>query len=180
MRKVLFILGGLSDLDVDWMIANGRREQVPRGSVLIEEGQPLSALYIVLDGLFRVSLRRSGNRGLARLGAGEIAGEISFIDGRVPSATVTVMEPGVVLSLPTLILKRKLAEDGGFAARFYCAMATFLADRLRQTDLRFGNDEQTTLLGREEAADELDMKTLDNVALAGARFDRMLKRLMGG
>ncbi len=179
MRKVLFILGELSDLDVNWMMTNGRKEQIPAGGVIIHEGKPANALYIVLDGTFRVSLVGRGDRELSRVGVGEILGEISFVDARPPAATVTAMDPAVVLSIPSEALKNKLQEDVGFAARFYRALAMFLSDRLRRNAARIGSGPDATKTEEMEDADELDLNVLDNVHMAGARFDRMLKRLMG-
>src|SRR5262249_35697376 len=50
VRKVLYLLGHLSDTDVEWMMDAGRTEHVPAGTVLIREGQPVNALYLLLDG----------------------------------------------------------------------------------------------------------------------------------
>lgn len=179
MRKVLYILGELSDLDVDWMTRHGRKEQIIRGAVLIHEGKPVDALYIVLDGNFRVSITGRSDRELARLGAGEIVGEMSFVDARPPAATVTALEPSVVLAIPRRQLEIKIQEDAGFAARFYRALAVFLSDRLRSTVRRLGYGEAEPTPEEREAEGELDTNVLDSVHMAGARFDRMLKRLMG-
>src|SRR5213592_4356710 len=100
MRKVLFIFGELNDFDIDWMIAAGRKEQIPKGTVLIQEGKAANALYIVLDGEFKVSVSKLEDFEIARLGVGEIAGEMSFVEARPPSATVTATESAVVLSIP--------------------------------------------------------------------------------
>jgi hypothetical protein len=51
-----------------------------------------------------------------------------------------------------------------------------MADRLRQTTTRMGYGAATD---DKHAKDELNEDLLDNVHLAGARFDRMLKRLAG-
>lgn len=176
MRKVLYILGELSDLDVDWMIANGRKEDLPAGRNLIQEGKPVGALYIVLDGTLSVLI---GTREMARLGTGEIVGEMSFIDARPPSATVRAVEPSAVLAIPRRQLEAKLRQDTGFAARFYRALATFLSDRLRSTTSRLGYGDSAPSQADLDAADELDPNVLDSVHMAGARFDRMLKRLLG-
>jgi len=173
MRKVLFILGELSDKDVDWMMAAGRREQVPPGAVLIQEGKPVEALYIVLEGLLRVSVESAGSRELARLGSGEIIGEMSFVDARPPSATVKALENSTVLSIPRSQLAAKLEREPDFAARFYRALAIFLSSRLREMD-------QAQSAAGQYDPDELDPNVLDTVHLAGSRFDRMLKRLMTG
>src|SRR5690349_14270378 len=108
MRKVLYILGQLSDDDIEWLIGNGRQRQLGPGDVLIREGQPIEALYIVLDGALVVSAAASGDAEIARLGAGEIIGEISFVDSRPPSATVTALQPSIVFTLDRARLYSKL------------------------------------------------------------------------
>ena len=179
MKKVLFILGQLNDPDVDWMTDHGQKETVAAGAVLIQQGKHLEHLYIVLDGLLSVTDARLNNKELAQLGAGEMVGEMSFVDAGPPNATVTALQDSVVLSIPRSNLSAKLEQDTGFAARFYRAIATFLSDRLRATVGQLGYGEVRSLEEETVAADELDDNVLDNVHLAGSRFDRMLQRLMG-
>jgi bacteriocin-type transport-associated protein len=179
MRKVLFILGQLSDLDIEWLIAAGRKEQVAAGITLIHEGKVIDTLYIVLDGLLSVTMAALGGQEIARLGAGEMVGEMSFIDARPPSATVAALQNSAVLAIPRQQLAAKLEQDPGFAARFYRALATFLSDRLRGTVSRLGYSHGQSLQEDVEYADELDENVLDTIHLAGARFERILKQLMG-
>lgn len=180
MRKVLFILGQLSDGDIEWMLSTGRKERVSTGNVLIREGKAVDCVYIVLDGKLSVTVKVLGDREVARLGSGEIVGEMSFVDARPPSATVTALEDSVIFSIPRQALQNKLDRDTGFAARFYHALAVFLSDRLRSTVSRLGYGEGTGLDEDVEYEDELDTTVLDTIHLAGSRFDRMLKRLMAG
>lgn len=178
LKKALFILGQLTDLDVEWLIGNGRRENVAAGSVVIQQGAPVASLYLILAGSFSVVDEGLGQE-LARLGTGEVVGEMSFIDAAPPSATVRAQEDGTVLALPKPILERKLAEDDAFAARFYRSIAMFLSDRLRASVNRLGYGKAVS--GIDESVmqvDEMDLNLLDSVHLAGARFDHILKRLM--
>jgi CRP-like cAMP-binding protein len=176
MRKVLFILGQLSDDDVEWMATTGFRQPVQAGQALVTEGSPLTALYLILDGEFDVESRHAGH--LATLSCGEIVGEISMIDSRPPAASVIARKDGVVLALDNVDLRAKLASDIQFAANFYRAIATFLAERMRSTVQRMGYGKQGKL-DDAEVDGELDINVLDNVHLAGARFDRILKRFLG-
>lgn len=179
MRKVLFILGQLSDGDVEWLAKAGKRERVAAGTALIEEGHPINHMYILLDGKMRVSIKGIGT--VATLSSGEIMGEMSLIDARPPSASVAADTACVVMAISRQVLNDKLAQDVGFAARFYKAIATFLSDRLRGTVQRLGYGDQGAGLDEDvELEGELDLNVLDNVHLAGARFERMLKTLMGG
>jgi CRP-like cAMP-binding protein len=179
MRKALFLLGRLSDEDVEWMIAYGRQRPVRSGDVLIRQGQPVEDLFLVLHGSFRVWDERAG-RELARLTSGEIVGEMSFVDANPPSATVAALDRGVVLALPRALLQQKLDRDTGFAARFYHALAAFLSDRLRATVARTNDATAKSLDEDVIADDELDPNVLDTVHRAGARFSQILTRLSPG
>lgn len=166
MRKVLFIFGQLSDSDVEWLAKNGRRKRMKKGSVLITEGVAVETFYILIDGELIVKQGKPA-REIARLGSGEIAGEMSFVDARPPSATVTAASDVVVYAISTANLGAALTQNVAFAARFYKAVATFLSDRLRKaTD---PNDD-----------DELDDSVLDNVDRAGARFNSLSRSLLDG
>ena len=170
MRKVLYILGQLDDHDIDWLARVGRPRQLAAGATLIEEGREQSDLFIVLDGQVDVSVAGVGR--VATLGSGEILGEMSFVDKSPPSATVAATAPTQILAVDRETLARQLEADPGFASRFYLAVAMYLSVRLRATMSRFGKDGA-------DAHDELNLELLDTVHIAGARFDRMIKRLLG-
>lgn len=177
MRKVLIFFAELTDEDTDWLVAVGRQQTFPAGSVLVHEGQPLDALFLVLDGKLTVSAGRPKPKPLSVLGAGEIVGELSYIDSRPPSATVTATEPTLVLRISRTTLSEKLKSDVSFASRFYRALAVMLAQRLRSNVAQLAFGDSTSLEEDEESADEIDPVLLDNLALAAARFDWMLERL---
>jgi CRP/FNR family cyclic AMP-dependent transcriptional regulator len=177
MRKALFFLGILNDADVEWMIAAGVKQQLTPGEVLIQEGKATSSVFLVLEGALSVAARAAGNREVARLRSGEIVGEMSFVDSRPPSATVRAIEASSVLAIPRRELEDRLSQDAFFAARFYRAMAVFLSDRLRSTVGLLGYSSGQTLDDQASYADEIDSAVLDNVSLAGARFDILQRRL---
>jgi CRP-like cAMP-binding protein len=177
VRKVLFLFGSLNDHDVEWMASAGRVCSVPAGTVIVAQGEDIDALYLVLDGLFAVSVTaRATEREIARLHAGEVVGEISFVDSRPPSATVTAVQDSRVLRIARADLHRKL-EETGFASRFYKALALFLADRLRSAPQRLGyGPVEAAGEPRDEAAD-VNPIVLQTVTLAGARFDHLLQHV---
>ncbi len=177
MRKALFFLGILNDADVEWMIATGAKQQLHPGDVLVQEGKPATSIFLVLEGVLSVVAQAAGNREVARLRPGEIVGEMSFVDSRPPSATVQAVEESSVLAIPRRGLEARLSQDAAFAARFYRAMAVFLSDRLRSTVGLLGYGSGQTLEAEANYADEIDPAVLDNVSLAGARFDILQRRL---
>jgi CRP/FNR family cyclic AMP-dependent transcriptional regulator len=174
MRKVLYIMGELNDEDIAWMVRAGRRLTLAKGQVIIREGVEVSDLFIVLDGAVEAEV--AGIGAVARLASGEILGEMSFVDKAPPSATVRAAEPATVLALDKRAMESRLAGDIGFSARFYKALAIYLADRLRSTTQQIKTTARLT--PNQIQTDELDETVLDQVGMAGLRFEEMLKTLM--
>lgn len=173
MRKVLYIFGLLADADVEWMARAGVVRRVDRDGAIIEEGKPHDSLILVLDGEFVVSSQGVGE--MARLGAGEIVGEMSFVDPAPSSASVAASGPARALFIDKQVLAERLEADVAFGARFYRALAIFLADRLRRMDRRVGYGEAASLQAEAMLEDELNLDVLDSVSLAGDRFHRLLR-----
>jgi bacteriocin-type transport-associated protein len=176
MKKVFFLLGELDDDDIDWMVSTGIREEVTAGTVLIQEGKPIDTLLILLDGTLSVSVSALEGKTIARLTSGAVVGEMSFADARPPSATVQAVETSLILSIPRQSLLDKLQEDQGFASRFYRAIAVFLSTRLRGT-VRYLGYAKGQLREEDSGTEDLSPEMLDNVPLAKARFDWLLRRL---
>jgi CRP-like cAMP-binding protein len=174
MRKALYVLGFLDDTDIEWLAEHGSHQRVAKGSTLIREGEPVDSLFIVLDGCLTVT---AGTLNVASLLAGEIIGELSFVDARPPLATVTAAEDSRVLAVSKDALNAKMLSDPPFATRFFRAIATFLADRLRVTTTRLGYGDAAQDADSRDRADEMHIDMIEAVSMAAARFERLLKRL---
>lgn len=170
MRTVLVIFGELTDQDVDWFLAKGVRQSKKQGEILIRKDVAIESLYIVLSGEFSVWIDET--REISRAGSGEMLGEMSLLEARPPGATVKAATASDVLAIPKQQLQQRLKSDAAFAARFYKALGMLLSLRLRRLTYKAGGRDEDA-----ELADELDPNVLDTVFLAGARFDRMLKKL---
>ncbi|MGI0489135.1 cyclic nucleotide-binding domain-containing protein [Pantanalinema rosaneae CENA516] len=201
VKDVLFMLSRFHDSDIDWLVAIGQRQKIPAHTILIQQGRPIDALYILLDGTLTVStsdticnpfMRAFSTQTncavpgqiITRLSKGEIVGETPFLKADLPSTTVTAWQDAIVLSIPRQQLIVKLYQDVGFAARFYQVLAHLMHDRLQEVWYRLGYVRSLNhpSFNPSEAAtlkDELDDRSLDQMALAGTRFDWMLRRLQG-
>ncbi|NJO72214.1 MAG: cyclic nucleotide-binding domain-containing protein, partial [Oscillatoriales cyanobacterium RM1_1_9] len=155
MSKALFILSELIDRDIDWIITSGNREYISAGTVLIHENEPIAALYILLEGTLSISVAALGDREINRVTQGEILGEMSFIDGRLPSATVTALEDCFILAIPRSQLTEKMDQDVLFSLRFYRAITKFLSSRLRNTNT-ITPDAQTMPSGQDTSSPLID------------------------
>ena len=74
----IFVYGLLADTDVEWMARTGEQRRLHDGEILIREGEPTQSVIFLLQGECVVTERAAGD--VARLGAGEIVGEMSFLD----------------------------------------------------------------------------------------------------
>lgn len=177
MKKALYLLSEFSDRDFDWLLTAGRRKTVSAKDILIRQGEPIDALYVLLAGTLAVQIGPD-HREIAQLSAGEIVGEMSFIDARPPSATVRALENASIWVIPRTTLSSKLLQDVEFASHFYHSMAVFLSDRLRSTVSQMGYNEADA---RTEADSEQDInpQVKDKLDLAKARLNWLLVQLHG-
>ena len=175
MKKILLFFSELNNSDLDWFVQKGKKETFPADRLLIKEGQISDALYIVVSGSFSVAIESQDHKELARIGQGEIVGEVSFIDTRPPLASVRSLEESVVLSLPRIQLTSKLQQDTNFSSRFYRAICLCLSDRLRGTvgRLGYGYDVDTM----DAHLEGFGQSMLGNLELAEAKFNWLVKNM---
>ena len=111
-------------------LASASREvSHPVGKAVATEGQGAHAFHFILEG--EATVTKDG-RVLRTLGPGDYFGEISMIDGRPRSATVSAVAPLQVLAIPHLDFEQVLDEDPGFARH----LLKTLCARLREAEAR--------------------------------------------
>ena len=134
MQGGLQLLSDLRDSDVEWLFSQGVEQTVISGTTIIEEATNIDAIFFLLQGLLGVRTASTANVQLAALAAGEIFGEISYLEQSVTTATIYAIENSLLLRISRAVLDRKLSEDDAFAAVFFKALAKHTSRRLhRQT-----------------------------------------------
>ena len=83
-------LDALSDDDLAAVIAAGRHVHLPADWSLIAENTPADKAYLIVDG--EVSIRRHGAE-VARLGPGDVIGEVSIVEHKLRTASVVSLTP---------------------------------------------------------------------------------------
>jgi len=177
MRKALYILADLQDQDLTWLADTGVYRRIQAGTELIRAGAEVDQLHIVIDGRLDVVL--PDGKTIASLATGDIVGEMSLIEKRAPTVSVVTVDDCKLLAVPHAAISERLRKDTGFAARFYHALAIFLADRLRSTvgHLGYGDAEKMDTQQAFELENELDEVLLDGVHVAGDRMRRLIALL---
>ena len=174
VRKVLFLLGEFADADLQWFVDVGSSERRRAGEVLIRAGATPDRLFILVDGVLSV---QNGGVEIARLGPGEVVGEMSMLDERPPSVTLVSIEDCLLFSLHHSVLRARLSAEPAFAARFYRAICIFLANRLSRTDALLG---RSAPVGGVEAVPLVSDSALEGAVRAGARFRWFQARVRAG
>ncbi|MDX2381318.1 MAG: cyclic nucleotide-binding domain-containing protein [Acidimicrobiia bacterium] len=98
-------------------------------TIVIRQGDPGDACFIVASGSLLV---RRGTRPVATIGAGDVVGEMSLLDGGERTATVTASERCVLLVLDRPTFAATLQHSPALAIR----MLEVLSTRLRRTDAK--------------------------------------------
>jgi MFS family permease len=80
------------------LAAASAEEPVPAGTMVVREGDPADALYVLRDGAVEVTAEAPG-RVLATIGPGGWFGELGLLEGVPRTATVTTREPSVLVRI---------------------------------------------------------------------------------
>ncbi|HEX4190671.1 MAG TPA: cyclic nucleotide-binding domain-containing protein [Marmoricola sp.] len=118
-------LESLTDADLETVIAAGRYLQLPAGWALISEQTGADKAYLIVDG--EVSVRKGGNE-IARLGPGDVIGEIAIVSQKLRTASVVSLTPLEVVHFTREALEGLLDSVPAFAE----ALRGTAAERLGQ------------------------------------------------
>ncbi|NJO79739.1 MAG: cyclic nucleotide-binding domain-containing protein [Cyanobacteria bacterium RM1_2_2] len=198
LKETAYTFGELRDSDVDWLLSVGRLRKVEPGTVLLQAGRPVDALYIVLDGLLQAAVPQidanplaicfectkklaSTEKTVANLSRGELVGAIYFLDFRPTAMTVRCLKETLLLSIAQPELVNKLQQDMSFASRFYRVLALQLSSQLQVALGSLGCTQQAYCreqgLQDVEYDDEMNIEDLEQVSQGAMRFNWVLKRL---
>ncbi|MCA3155564.1 MAG: Crp/Fnr family transcriptional regulator [Burkholderiales bacterium] len=100
--RTVELLSGLSDPQLDALLHGSRSRVYPKGSVVVNEGDPSHALFIVKSGSLKVYLNDEEGKEvvLSTLEPGEYFGELGLIDDAPRSASVVALENSDLLQVP--------------------------------------------------------------------------------
>jgi CRP/FNR family cyclic AMP-dependent transcriptional regulator len=126
------IFANLEKPDIDRLEASLIEREYSAGQIIFNKGDKGDSLYIVQKGRVKVSIPspKGEEAVLVTLSAGEMLGELSFIDGKPRSATVQAIEKTKVLCL----LREDFLELMRLRFDLVLKVMEVLAQRLRDTD----------------------------------------------
>lgn len=122
--------------DEDWRLMTERatRRQYEKDAVVLREGVESRSLHFVRSGQVQVVRDFHGLQlTVARLGAGEVFGEMSFLERAPAMASIVADDRAEILSLPEQEIESLLSSVPGLALRLYQSLAITLSRRLRRS-----------------------------------------------
>lgn len=127
------LFSGLSKRQLGKLRRRAREVRHTAGQEVAREGLGALALHLVLDGTATVTLQ---GREIRTLGPGDYFGEISMIDGKPRSATITAGDALTTLAIPHGEFERILGDEPDFAR----TLLVTLCARLRESEARAAAD----------------------------------------
>ncbi|MCC6192022.1 MAG: cyclic nucleotide-binding domain-containing protein [Anaerolineales bacterium] len=162
----------LPEADLEQLAAQAQQIEIGPNAVLIEEGAPGDAVYVLLDGELQVT-KRSGAHDvkLDVRRPGEFIGEMSLLDNIPRSASVHALRTSRLLTLSKEMFERVLATSPTAALAILRTVTT----RLRQNEAMLHEKEKMAGLGTLAAGLAHE---INNPAAAVGRATAQLRELL--
>lgn len=139
--RELSLFAGLREDVLESIGRYARRIEVEAGQVLFEEGELAKEMLVVLDGELDVVKHAAsgGEACIARLGPGDVVGEMALIDIQPRSAAVRARGPAAVIALDAADLASVYREDKQAYTLLVLNISREISLRLRRLDATLAN-----------------------------------------
>jgi len=171
---------------LDKLAEVGTEQQLVRGDILFQEGDPPDALYVVLKGRMAIAIANPIDRResvVALMEPGDLFGDLGMLDDRPRSAMARALEPSTVFAIPYEPVLRMFDEQ----PRLLWNVTRMLAQRLRAMDEALADSVFLDVTGRTakrllELANGSDQFTLpvtqeELAGMVGASRERVNKAI---
>jgi CRP-like cAMP-binding protein len=132
---ILPVFRGLGPEEVEEITAHAVVLDAPRGAVLVEQGAPSAACYVVVRGAIEVAtLHAGGHYRIGILGPGRLCGHMGLIDGVAHSTTMVARENTTLLEIAKAAFDRLYQGRERINAKFRDAINRNLLEALAHTN----------------------------------------------
>jgi len=139
LRRVK-ILGSMSDEQLERFAKFMQVEKIPQWSVIVKQGEPGDAMYLILQGELRVRITVRGKETiLATLSVGDFFGDISLFDHGPRSADVVANSDSIVLKISSSAVEELSKEAPEVANMFLRNIGQTLSARIRADNKRLAD-----------------------------------------
>jgi hypothetical protein len=144
LRRVK-ILAGMTEDQLERFAGFMEVERVPQWSVIVKQGDPGDAMYLILQGELRVRIDVLGKETiLTTLSIGDFFGDISLFDHGPRSADVVANSDSVLLKISASAFDELAKAAPELATPFLRAVGQTLSARIRADNKRYGDSVKFT------------------------------------
>ncbi len=134
------ILSALRDDQLERFAQFVEVERIPQWTVVVKQGEPGDAMYLILEGELRARTAVLGKETiLATFGPGEFFGDISLFDQGPRSADVVANMDSLVVRLSSAAFEQLASEAPELATPILRAVGKTLTARIRADNKRYGD-----------------------------------------
>lgn len=164
------MLHTLSPSEVQAIIPLLKSLSVEPGVVLCREGEPGDAMFMIVDGEADIY---KGPQWMAKLGRGEMFGEMALLTGEERSASVIARTPMRLYELDQVAFNGMLTRSPHLAS----GLSRILARRLRETTQSTAQAREDPGQGRSESDEQWRKQVLDSVEVDFPLSDVQIQQL---
>jgi len=136
--KEISLFKNLNDEELGVVTRKIFEKPYKQGSTLFVEKMPGEVLYIVLEGgIDIIKKTKDGDNIIAKIGPGEIVGEMSLIDSGPRTATGKTNSDSRLVVVTKKSFNEMLESDPKIAAKILMELLKVINKRLRITDKKF-------------------------------------------
>jgi CRP/FNR family cyclic AMP-dependent transcriptional regulator len=129
------LLASLDRKTLERLAEQGKRRSYAPGETIVREGEPASALYVILSGRVRVERRgMGGSQVVAELLPGDFFGELALIEEEPRTATVTAIDQTECILFVAWEFTALLKSNAGMAY----ALLRALIERIHRREHHLG------------------------------------------
>jgi CRP-like cAMP-binding protein len=133
------IFSGLTDAEIEEIMAGSERVEVAAGNPVFTEGEPGDGFYVILSGKCMVRKKAGGKDvDLAPLGPHAAIGEMGVLAKKNRIASVVAVEPTVVQKVGRQAWDAACERGSRALTKVVCNIARMLSDRLDKVNVEFG------------------------------------------
>jgi len=130
------VLVGLDDSQIVRLLSAGEFAEIPKGTTLADEGEPLEKLFFICEGNANVTI---GDRKISQLEKGNFVGEVAFLTDRPATATVTTDSPLRALVFEKSALNELFRTEAAVAGPIYQLLGRELAHKIKVSNALLSN-----------------------------------------
>ena len=119
-----------------WLREGAARKKVPRGAFIYRPGEAADPLYIVEEGLVKISVCSATGRDLTLglYGPGEVFGEEAVLEDGHRMAFAAALQPSLLIVVPRARLHQRIEQDREVASLLTRLLAARVKDSIRQLE----------------------------------------------